>query len=126
MRKALHDLKLYFIGLGLAVVGLGVPFGIYGITLIPALNASPFPYTYLMWAFLVLYLFIGFTIADIRNARYRKKSQNYDGELPEEQKEKAWSIRFPFYFAVVIMFVICMFFEIWFWVSGNYPFPINV
>lgn len=123
MKKAFRNFKFYLIAIGLAIFGIGLPLGIYGITLIPSLNASPFAYIYLLWIFMVLYILIGFVVSDITNVRYRRKSQNYDGELSEEQSEKAWSIRFPFYFAALIMFVVCMFFEIWFWVSGSYPLP---
>ena len=126
MKKALRNVKLYIIGVILAVVGVGIPFGIYGITLIPALNAEPFPYIYLLAAILFLYILLGFVISDIQTVRWRRKNAEYDTKLPEDVKDKAWSIRFPFYFAAIIVLIVILFFEIWYWVSGGYPLPMNM
>ena len=126
MKKAFRSPALYFIGLGLIVVGLGIPFGIYLITLIPSLNADPFPYPYLLPVFPFLYLLIGFAVSDVQIARWRRKNAEYDTKLPQDVKDKAWQIRFPFYFAAAILLVVFLTFEIWYFVSGSYPFPVGI
>ena len=126
MKKAFRSPKLYIIGVILVIVGLAIPFVIYGITLSPALNANIFPYPYLLPVFPFLYLLIGFAVSDIQVARWRRKSAEYDTKLPEEVKDKAWQIRFPFYFAAAVLLIVFLFFEIWFFASGSYPFPVDL
>ena len=109
MKSVFKTPKYYIIGGVLAFVGLAIPFGIYGITIIPALNATPFAYIYLLWAIMAVYFLLGFVIADIRIARHRRKTQNYDGKLDDETRMKAWAIRFPFYFASAVMFTVALF-----------------
>ena len=50
MKKAAKSLKLNILGVVFALLGVGIPLGIYGITCIPSVNADPFPYIYLMFA----------------------------------------------------------------------------
>ena len=126
MEKAFRNVKLYVIGVILAVVGVGIPLGIYGITMIPSLNAEPFPYMYLFAALDFLYILLGFAISDVQIARWRRKTANYDTKLPQDVKDKAWSVRFPFYLAALILLVVILFFEIWFWVTKQYPLPTNL
>ena len=126
MKKAAKSLKLNIIGAVIGLFGIGIPLGIYGITCIPSLNATPFPYIYLMFALAFLSLLLGFVVSDVQNARWRHKNSEYDTKLPEEIVDKAWSIRYPFYLGFVIIFSACMFFEIWFWISGEYPLPVII
>ena len=126
MKKAFHNFKLYILGIALAIFGIGLPLGIYGITMIPSLNVDPFQYPFLMVALAFLYALIGFAVSDIQIARWRRKNAEYDTKLPQEVKDKAWSIRFPFYLAVSIMLIVILFFEVWFWVAKDYPFPVNM
>jgi len=126
MKKAFRNIKLYILGLVLGALGVGIPLGIYGITVIPALNANPFPYPFLMAAIAFLYLLLGFTISDIQIARWRHKTSEYDTKLPQEMKDKAWSIRFPFYLAAAVVLSVFLFFEIWYWFSGGYPLPVEI
>ena len=106
----------------LIIIGVGIPFGIFGISLIPALNADPFPYPYLLPVFPVLYLLLGFAISDIQIARWRRKNAEYDTKLPEDVKDKAWQIRFPFYFAALVLFLVFISFEIYYFIANAYPF----
>ena len=126
MKTAMKSLKLNILGAVFALLAIGIPLGIYGITCIPSLNANPFPYVYLMFALAFLLLLIGFVVPDIQVARWRHKNSAYDTKLPQEVSDKAWSIRYPFFLAFVVVFAVCLFFEIWFWISGNYPLPINI
>ena len=126
MKNAAKSIKLNILGAILGILGVGIPLGIYGITCIPALNASPFPYIYLIFIFAFLYLLIGFVVSDIQIARWRRKTSEYDSKLPEEVKNKAWSIRYPFYLGFVIVFLVALVFEIIYWVSGGYPLPIAI
>lgn len=122
MKKAFRTPKLYFIGLALTFVGLLIPFGIFGITMIPSLNADPFPYPYLLPVFPFLYLLLGFAISDVQIARWRRENKEYDTKLPQDVKDKAWTIRFPFYFAAAILLLVFLFFEMWFFVAHEFPF----
>ena len=126
MIKVFKNIKLYILGIVLGILGVGIPLGIYGITVIPSLNATPFPYPYLMAAFAFLYLLLGFTISDVQIARWRHKTSEYDTKLPQDVKDNAWSIRFPFYLAAAIVLTAFLFFEIWFRISGGYPLPIHI
>ena len=123
MKNAFKKTYLYFIGLGLGIIGIGIPLGIYGISCIPSLNANPFPYIYLHLIFLLVYLFLGWTIADIQNARWRHKNSDFESKLPEEQREKVWSIRIPFFLGALIILLFVLVFEIIYWITGGYPMP---
>ena len=121
MKNAFKKLRVWLIGAGLSIVGVGVPFLILVITLnIP--DASAFQYPLLLGALAATYLLVGFIWGDLYTAIYRRKNKNWDGELPLEVKEAAWSRRLPFYLAAATCFTVFMIFEIIFWVSGSYPF----
>lgn len=122
MKKALRTPKLYVIAAILTFVGVLIPFGILGITLIPALNADPFPYPYLLPVFPFLYVLLGFAISDVQIARWRRKNGEYDTKVPEEIIDNAWQIRLPFYLSAAILFLVFIFFEVWFFVAHAYPF----
>ena len=87
MKKAFHNFKLYILGIALAIFGIGLPLGIYGITMIPSLNVDPFQYPFLMVALAFLYALIGFAVSDIQIARWRRKNAEYDTKLPQEVKD---------------------------------------
>ena len=126
MKNAAKSVKLNILGVVLGLFGVGLPIGIYGITCIPSLNASPFPYIYLMFIFAFLYLLIGFVVSDIQIARWRRKNSQYDSVLPDEVKNKAWAIRYPLYLAFAIVFLTCLGFEICYWITKDYPFPVSI
>ena len=126
MKKAAKSIKLNILGGGLGLFGIALPLGIYGITCIPSLNATPFPYIYLMFIFAFLYLLIGFVVSDIQLARWRRKNAEYDSKLPEEVKDKAWSIRYPLYLGFAIVILCALVFEIIYWITGGYPLPIAI
>ena len=126
MKKALKCVKLNILGIALGLVGVGIPLLVYGISVIPSLNANPFPYPYLEWPICFLYVLLGFVISDVQIARYRHKDKNWGDKLPEEIKNKAWSIRYPFYLAAVIVFIFCLFCEIFYLITGSYPFPFTL
>ena len=121
MKKAFKKFRVWMIALALTVVGGGVPFLVLVITL-NIDNAEAFQYPLLLGAFAAVYLLVGFVWGDLHVAFYRRKEKNWDGALPEEVKESAWSRRLPFYIAAAIIFTIFMVFEIIFWISGKYPF----
>ncbi len=123
MKKAAKNYKLYIIAAALVVGGFGIPFGIYWITMIPSLNTDAFPFLYLLWIIMVVYVLLGFLISDIQIARWRHKEKEWDTKLPQEVKDKAWKIRYPFYLAAAVMLLICLFFEIWALIAGSYPLP---
>ena len=122
MKKALRTPKLYIIAAILIFLGLLIPFGIFGITMIPAVNADPFPYPYLLPVFPFVYLLLGFSISDVQIARWRRKNAEYDTKLPQEVKDNAWQIRLPFYLSALVLFLVFIFFEFWYLFAHAYPF----
>ncbi len=121
MKNAIKKFRVWIIAIALTVLGAGVPFLVLLITL-NIENAAPFQYPLLLGAFAAAYLLVGFVWGDLHVAFYRRKVKNWDGELPPEIKESAWSRRLPFYLAAATIFTIFMVFEIIFWISGKYPF----
>lgn len=121
VKNAAKKLRVWIIGAALSVIGVGVPFLILVITLnLP--KASTFHYVLGFGVFSAVYLLVGFIWGDLHVAYYRRKNKNWDGVLPEEIKESAWSRRLPFYSAALTTFVVLLVFEIIYWVSGSYPF----
>ena len=125
MKNAAKNIKLNILGVVLGILGIGIPLGIYGITVIPSLNTNPFPYMYLIYIFAVLYVLIGFVVSDIQNARWRRKNAEYDTKLPQDVKDRAWKIRYPLYMAAAIVLTFAITFEILYWILGHYPLPMN-
>lgn len=121
MKNAFKKVKVWIIAAILTVVAVAVPFIILIITLnIP--NAYPFQYPLLLGAFAALFLLVGFIWGDLHVVSYRRKNKNWDGELPLEIKESAWSRRLPFYISAAVVFTVFMVFEIIYWIVGKYPF----
>ena len=121
MKKSLRDKKVWIIGAILSVIGIGVPFLVLVITL-NVENASPFHYPAMLGAFFAIYILVGFIWGDLHTVGFRRKTKNWDGELPESVKVESWARRWPFYFAAILVFVVFMIFEIMYWVNGVYPF----
>ena len=121
MKNSLKKFKVWIIAIALTALGVGVPFLVLVITL-NIDNAAPFQYPLLLGAFAAVYLLVGFVWGDLYVAFYRRKTKNWDNELPPEVKESAWSRRMPFYLAAATIFTVFMVFEIIFWISGKYPF----
>ena len=121
MKNALKKLRVWIIGVSLAILGVGVPFLILAITL-NVDDAAAFQYPLLLGAFAAIYLLIGFVWGDLFTVSYRRKNKNWDGEVPPEIKEGSWSRSLPFYLASLTVFVVFMVFEVIFWITGGYPF----
>ena len=121
MKTAIKKPKVWIITAILSVIGIGVPFLVLVITL-NVENAAAFQYPLLLGAFAAVYLLVGFIWGDLYIANIRRKTKNWDGQLPQETKDAGWSRKLPFYLSAATIFVVFMVFEIIYWISGNYPF----
>lgn len=121
MKNALKKLRVWLIAAALGTIGIGVPFLVLVITL-NLENTRAFNYPILLGLFSAVYLLIGFIWGDLYVVGYRRREKNWDGQLPENIKESAWSRRFPFYLAAASVFLVFISFEIIYWISGSYPF----
>lgn len=122
MKNALKSKKVYIIGGILGLIGVGVPFGILGITLIPSLNVSPFSsYPYLLGAFCFLYLLAGFVWGDLKDANYRRKNKKWDDKLDDETKTMIWKRRLPFYLGAIITAIPFIVVNIIWAINGSIP-----
>ena len=121
MKNALKKPRVWIITAILSVVGIGVPFLVLVITL-NLENTRAFSYPLLLGLFSAVYLLIGFIWGDLYVVSYRRKEKNWDGQLPDDVKESAWSRRSPFYLASASVFLVFISFEIIYWISGGYPF----
>ena len=121
MKNALKKKKVWIIAAILATVAIGLPFLILVITLnIP--KARPFQYPILHGAFFAVYILVGFVWSDLHTVAYRRKTKNWDGEVPEEIKTESWSRGLPFYLAAIATIVVFLVFEIIYWTTKSYPF----
>ena len=121
MKNALKKWKVWVIAAAMSVFGIALPFIILVITLNME-DTAPFQYPLLHVAIAAIYLLIGYIWGDLHVVAYRRKEKNWDGNLPDEIKESAWSRRLPFFLACASVFTVFISFEIIFWITGSYPF----
>lgn len=122
MKNALKSKKVYIIGFILGFIGIAIPFGILGISLIPSLNLAPFSsYPYLLGALCALYFFIGFIWGDLKDASYRRKNKKWDDKLDSETKTMIWKRRLPFYLGALITFIPFLVIDIIWAITGSIP-----
>lgn len=122
MKSALKHKRIYIIAAILSILGVGLPFGILAITLIPSLNLQTFAYPYLLWIFAAGYFLIGFVWGDLRVANWRRKNKEWDGQVDPKIKESAWVARWSFWFPSFFTLAVTLVFEIIAIISGGYPF----
>ncbi len=120
MKNALKKFKVWIIAIALIVGGIGIPFGLFFITLNFADNFT-IDYPITLGLFAAIYLLIGFIWGDLYVANWRRKNKNWDDKLPDEIKENAWTRHWPFYLAAITVFLVFISFEITYWISGGYP-----
>lgn len=121
MKKSLKSIRVYIIAAILAVIGIGVPFLVLVITL-NIDDAAPFQYPALLGAFAAAYLLIGYVWGDLHTVAHRRKTKNWDGEIPENIKIESWKRRWPFFLASIAVLIVFLVMEIIYWTTGNYPF----
>ncbi len=126
MKNALKNYRVYIGALVLVIIGLGVPFLVLGISLVPSFNFNQFEgYPWLIAIFMGVYFLIGYLWGDIKSASYRKKNKNYDGELPEDIKTTCWSRRWPFFLAAIVLLVVFIVIDIYYGVTHHFPFIVT-
>ena len=120
MKNAYKHWKVWLFAGILSLIGVATPFIVLVITLnLP--EPAPFQYPYLLIAFSAIYVLIGYIWGDLHIVSYRRKTKNWDDELPPEKKESSWVRRLPFFLASAIVFTVFISFEIIFWITGSYP-----
>ena len=122
MRNALKLKRTYIVAAILAVIGLGIPYGIFGITLLPSVDASPFEYEYLLLIFLVVYILAGYVTWDMTRVRWRRKNKVWDGPIDPEIVDKSWGSSMFFFLASIILLIVVAINEIYALANGVYPF----
>ena len=103
----------------LSILSVGASFLSYGISI--WVNAeAPFPYYIVMLTFVFLYGLFAYLFGDIEYLRYKKKVQEINPTLPEEEKEKILNIRLPFIISLIftililgVLFIISLFMGRW-------------
>ena len=120
MKNALKNVKVWIIGGVISVVGIGLPFLIFVITL-NIDNAYPFQYPLLHGAIAAICLLIGYIWGDLHGVAYRRKEKNWDDKLPDEIKTECWVRRWPFFFGAITTFTVFLVFDIIFMITGSYP-----
>ena len=121
MKNAFKNPRVYIFGGIMSVVGIGLPFLLFGITLLVD-NTAPFQYPLLLGLFAAIYLLIGFIWGDMHTVLYRRKTKNWDGELPPESRTESWTRRLPFYLGAITTFLVFIVFDIIYLIIGHYPF----
>ena len=117
MKKALKDFRTYLIALGLTVIGVGVPYLLFFL-----LEKQSIDYPVLHVVFASVYFLFSFIYPDIYILVYRKKTDNWNNELPQEKKDSVWMRRMPFYIACIIIMTVFLVSQVFRWITGSYPF----
>ena len=121
MKNAFKNKRVWIFGSIMSVVGIGLPFIILIITL-NVDKTAPFQYPLLHGLFAAIYLLIGFIWGDMHTVLYRRKTKNWDGEIPPEIKTESWVRRLPFYLGAITTFLVFIVFDIIYLIAGSYPF----
>ena len=122
MKNALKHKLVYIIGSILLVVGLGVSFGAFLISIIPQLNMTTINYVYLLWIFGVVYLLVGFIWCDIRIANWRRKNKAWDDKVDPKVEESSWKARWTFWLPAFVILAVAVIFDLIAMGMGHYPF----
>ena len=122
MKNFLKNKNRLIISIILAFLGIGIPFAIYFISIIPQLNIAPLQYSIFLWIFAFVYLLIGFVWGDVVIARWRKVNKEWDTKLPDDVKENVWKIRLTFYLPAALVFLVAIVFDVFAMIAGFYPF----
>ena len=76
-------------------------------------NIIKFEPSYITTLFGLVYLLIGWMVPNHHEFKHRKSTGNYNGELPEEIKNKKFKYRFPMMFSALIILILSV---IWFYI----------
>lgn len=98
------------------LLGLGITFAACLVPYYLINNASTFPARYIDCSFLfagVILVGVGFIWQDLFRGWTRHKMNDWDNELPQEIKDKAWGIFMPFFttgiLSIIIGGILCIF-----------------
>lgn len=70
-----------------------------------------FPPSYVTALIGFVYLLIGWMIPNSIEFKYRKKTAQYSGELPQEIKDNKFTYRFPLIFVAILVLVLSVIFD---------------
>lgn len=101
MKKAFQSWLTYVIGGVLFLVAAGI-------AIIPDIvdnyvaSMEEWTSDYIFLFIGIIYVFVGFVWQDLLKAHNRRKTKNWDGPLPPEIVNSAWSVCAPFYVAAAL------------------------
>lgn len=104
MKKTLKYPSNYIIGSLIGLVGVGLPFLIWGIRFNTS-GLKDFPYHMTMLIFGLAFALIGLIIGDIPGIVFKIKCKEYNPQVPEELVMKGWRLRWPCYIGSLITLI---------------------
>lgn len=120
MIPALKKPFTYILTFIFVLIGVGVPFLVYGISVWS--GHSPFPYYYLHLIFACVFAFLAYLLGDIVIIKYRKENPEANKEeFPVEINEKIWLLRWPCIFAMITLLLLFAVFFIIYSVTKSWP-----
>lgn len=122
MKYAYTNWKLYIVSAALTVISFVAIILPHCLMKYVFDGASGYNYDYAIFGIAAALFLIGFVIADLYQANYRRKSKNWDGKLPGEIRNRAWSYRMPFFSTCGVLILFGLFLEIYRASVGVLPF----
>lgn len=120
MKKSFKFKSNYIIGSILGLIGIGLPFAIWGINL-SITGKRDFPYHMVMLIIGLVYFLIGIIIADIPVIIFKRKTEEYDPVVPEDIIVKSWRLRWPCFIGSVITLLAIGIIGIIYLATGAWP-----
>lgn len=74
-------------------------------------GSTQYPASYVTALIGFVYLFVGWVVPNNIEFKFRRKTAQYSGELPEDIKMKKFSYRFPLISASVIVLILSVIFD---------------
>lgn len=104
MKQALRFKSVYVVSILLSIVGIGLPFFIWGMVYLNS-GARDFPYHMTMLIIGISLFLLGLIVGDIPQIIFKMRSTEIDPEIPEELQIKMWRLRWPFYISSLLTLV---------------------
>ena len=104
MKAALKLKSTYIFGALLTLLGIGIPFMIWGIVFSSS-GARDFPYHITMLTIGISLFLIGLIVGDIPLIIFKMKATEIDPPIPEDMPLKIWRLRWPFYIAGLLTLI---------------------
>lgn len=120
MKKALKFKSNYIIGSILAIIGIGLPFLIWGIRY-NSTGLKDFPYHMVMLIISLAYFILGIIISDIPLIIFKTKTSEINPEIPEEVTLAIWRCRWPAFIGSIATLLSISIIGIIYLITGAWP-----